>query len=119
MSKKKCEPQMFIAAGTFAYQKHDIANARQYFVEGIKIHTDNKSLYLAQLWIEVMHLDDVKGDTSNEDIAIQKYRNILEKFKHDMEFHFQLLETSIEMKSIMRLQFEIILYVFIYLQFNF
>jgi len=110
---------MFIAAGTFAYNKKDIVEARQYFEEGIKIHTNNKILYLEQLWIEMMYLNDVNGGELNEDIVIRSYRNIIEKFKQDMELHFQLLERSIKLKSISRLQYEIIRCVFIYLQINF
>ncbi|XP_022181052.1 uncharacterized protein LOC111041163 [Myzus persicae] len=108
MTKKKCDPQMFIAAGTFEYEKHNIEKARQYFVEGIKIHPNKKALYLEQLWIEVMHLGDVGGGESNEVIAIQVYRNIIKKFERDIDFHILLLDRSIEVKPIWRLQYEII-----------
>jgi len=114
MSAKKFDPLMFIAAGTFQYQKYNIVNARQYFEEGIKIHTDNKTLYLEQLWIEAMHLDDVgDDDDTNVAIATRVYRNIIEKFEGDLEFHIILLERSLEIKSISILQYTIIWYQYI------
>jgi len=113
MSKKKCEPQMYIAAATFEYEKHNIEMARKYFIEGIKKYTDNKTLYLEQLWIEVMYLGDVGGGEVNETKAIQIYKGIIKNFENDMEFHILLLGRSIEVKPIWRLQYEIIWYLYI------
>lgn len=113
MSRKTCEPQMYIAAGTFEYEKHNIGMARKYFVEGINKHTDNKTLYLEQFWIEVMYLGDVGGSEADELVAIKVYKNIIKKFEQDMEFHFILLNRSIEVKPIRRLQYEIIWYLYI------
>lgn len=105
---------MFIAAGTFEYGKQNIEKARQYFVEGIKIHKHEKSLYVGQLWIEVMHLSDLGGGESNETIVIQIYKNIIENFNHDMDFHILLLNRCIEVRPIIwRLQKEIIWYLYI------
>jgi len=110
MSNKTCEPQMYIAAGTFEYEKHNIEMARQYFAEGIKKHTDNKTLYLELFWIELMYLGDVEGGESHELMAIKLYKSIINKFKQDMEFHIILLNRSIEVKPIRKLQCEIIWY---------
>lgn len=110
MSKQKFEPQMYIAAATFEYEKKNIENARRYFFEGIKHHTDNKLLYLEQLWIEVMYYDD----ELDKQRSIQIYRNIIRNFDNDMEFHISLLDRSLEIKqSTYYLQFEIIWYLYI------
>ncbi|XP_060863646.1 U3 small nucleolar RNA-associated protein 6 homolog [Metopolophium dirhodum] len=108
MSKKKCEPQMYIAAATFEYEKQNIQMARRYFEEGIIKHINNKTLYLEQLWIEVMYLGDVGGGHLNEMKAIQIYKNTIKHFENDMEFHILLLDRSIEVKPLWRLQHEIV-----------
>jgi len=110
MSTKKCEPQMYIAAATFEYEKHNIEMARRYFEEGSIKYTHNKTLYLEQLWIEVMYLGDVEGGDLNEMKAIQIYKNTIKNFENDMEFHILLLDRSIEVKPLLRLQYEIVWY---------
>lgn len=110
MSKEKFKPQMYIAAATFEYEKKNIENARRYFFEGIKHHTDNKLLYLEQLWIEVMSF----GDRLYNERSVEIYRNSIRHFDNDMEFHISLLDRSIEIKqSTYYLQFEIIWYLYI------
>ncbi|XP_003244622.2 U3 small nucleolar RNA-associated protein 6 homolog [Acyrthosiphon pisum] len=108
MSRKKCEPQMYIAAATFEYEKKNIEMARRYFEEGIIKYANNKTLYLEQLWIEVMYFDDVGGGDLNEIKPIEIYKKTIKKFEYDMEFHIVLLERSIEVKPLWRLQHEIV-----------
>jgi len=110
MSRKKYEPQMYIAAATFEYEKQNIEMSRRYFEQGIIKHIDNKTLYLEQLWIEVMYLGDVGGGDLNEMKAIQIYKNTIKHFENDMEFHILLLGRSIEVKPLWRLQHEIVWY---------
>lgn len=89
------DPEMYSVAAHHAFEDcNDIVSARQYISIGKKYHGECKNLYIEEFWIEVQHLD-LTGETSLQ-TTLDKYNQMIEKFKDDIHFHFHLLDKALE-----------------------
>ncbi|XP_025206247.1 LOW QUALITY PROTEIN: uncharacterized protein LOC112602403 [Melanaphis sacchari] len=106
MSKKNCDPKLYLSAAMFEYENHNIEMTRKFFDEGIKKHYNNKHLRLEQFRIEILYLEETCNDSCQ--IIIQKYKETIEHFRGDYKFHVTLLEKSLQFKSIKKIQYIVI-----------
>lgn len=113
LSRNHSDPEVYIAAATFVYTNtSDIEAARRYFADGLKYHKCYKNLYTKEFWVETQHIEDSGG--ASMPIALKKYKNILQCFKGDMEFHFILLDYATRFSTVWELQYHVIRYKMIY-----
>lgn len=113
MARKKCDPKLYSDIATLEYRNKNMNRARLFFSEGRSYHKHHQPLYLEELLVECKYLDDTNGDSY--ETALKTYRNAIKIFEGDMEFHFNLLDTSLESKSVRKLQCVIIEWVHYYI----
>jgi len=109
MLKYHSDPEVYITAATYEFDdRNNIESARQYFTEGLKFHKNCKRLYVEEFWVEVQHLEKTAG--ASLPIAMGKYRDLLNRFEGDIEFHFIILDKAIKLKTVRELQCNIVRY---------
>ncbi|VVC35172.1 Hypothetical protein CINCED_3A024145 [Cinara cedri] len=107
MARYHTDPEVYITAATYEFDdRNDVETARRYFAEGLKYHSNCKSLYVEEFWVEVQHLEKTAG--ASLPTAIGKYRHLIKRFEGDMEFHFILLDKAIQLSAVRELQCNVV-----------
>lgn len=69
---------------------HDISLAKKYLTKGFEYYKNDKLLYVQEIYIE---LNSIKYGTSML-VVYTKCKNIINKFKNDLDFHVELYDTA-------------------------
>lgn len=109
MLRYHSDPEVYLTAATYEFDdRNNVESARRYFAEGLKYHENCKNLYVEEFWVEVQHLEKTAG--ASLPIAIDKYRNLINRFEGDIEFHFILLDRAIKLSTVRELQCNVVRY---------
>lgn len=109
MSNNHNDPEVYKLAALFEYSKMcDVEAARLYFSEGLKYHKHCKILYIEEFNLEVQHVEHTNGQSLP--IALSKYKNMVEYFKGDLEFHITLIDKALQFNTVWELQYHVVRY---------
>lgn len=104
---RKHNQEVYIHAATFMFfVRSDIKTARLYFTHGKKYYKNSKKMHLKDFEMEVKEVENT--DSESLPIAFQKFKESMEEFPGDLQFHLKLLDISLDTKSARRLQYEMI-----------
>lgn len=109
MSTTHNDPEIYITAATYEYYEcSNIKKAREYFSEGIRLHKNIRELYVADIWMEMQILEKFNG--RNLQTVTDKYFFTAKHFKDDKQLHLKLFDVAFRMRSIRRIQCDIVRY---------
>lgn len=88
------DPNVYVIVARHMFNYfNDVECARKYLKNGIRHHNKYKQLFEEEMSLEIKILISTKG--SSLPIVLQKYQEIIDYFKDDINFHFILVNHAL------------------------